>query len=363
MTTPHDDEPARDAWLSEALRHAPDAQAAPPAELSDAILREARNAVKTPRATAAPARITTLRQLWSWLARPPVAAGFATLMMATMVGVMWWDKPLDAPRPQAEAPAAMAPSTTLAQAPAATTPPPSAQDEAKAVARNQPEAPRRVALAPPSAAAPAAAKRERAVADRAPDAAATGELRGANQAAPAIAAAVPEPAPAATADTIAKSAAIAQAREEAAERRNGAPAQSLAKSAAPAAAPAAPPAPAPATALSLRRQGVDTRTPTIDRPERWTWQRGTSMQAMTPALQRWLVQLDGVARWRPADSAAPTAANANVLQLWRDGTLRATIALVDDTVWLTPADGAAVMAPLSPAAAASLRSALLAATP
>lgn len=342
--TPHNDEPARDAWLSEALRHAPDAEAAPPAELSEAILRQARNAVKAPRTTAAPVHVNPLLQLWSWLGRPPVAAGFATLMVATVVGVMWWDKPLDAPLPQAEAPAATAPST-MAQAPVAAAPPLAPP------------------LAPPPAAAPAAAKRERAVADRAPGAAATGELRGADRAAPApapaVAAAVPEPAPApaAATDAVAKSAAIAEARDEAAERRSGASAQNLAKSMAPAAAPA----PVPATALSLRRQDTDARTPVIDQPEHWTWQRGNGTQAMTPALQRWLAQLDRVARWRPAGGPAP--ADGNVLQLWRDGALRATIRLADDTVWLTPANGEPVMAQLSPATAASLKAALTDATP
>jgi hypothetical protein len=345
MTTPRD-EPARDAWLSEALLHAPDAKAAPSAELSEAILREARNAVKVPRTAAEPAHINPLLQLWSWLARPPVAAGFATLMVATVVGVMWWDKPLDVSRPQAEAPAAAA-TGTFEQAPAAATPPPPAQDESKAVSRTQPAAP--------------TAKRERAAAGRSPSAA-TGELRdSASNAAPPIAAAVPEPAPvpAATADSVAKAGAAAQAREEPAERRSNAPAQSLAKAAPPAAAPA----PAPAAALSLRRQDPDTRTPTIDQPERWAWQRGAGMQAMTPALQRWLAQLDGVARWHPASGAAPTAAAVNVIQLWRDGMLRATIALTDDTVWLTPSEGAPVMAQLSPAAAASLKAALIDATP
>ena len=75
----------RDAWLREALRHAPDADAAPPRDLSETILAQARAAA---RAGGAPARAARRRNrvlaLWDWLARPPVAAGFASVMAATL---------------------------------------------------------------------------------------------------------------------------------------------------------------------------------------------------------------------------------------------------------------------------------------
>jgi len=334
--TPHD-EPTRDAWLSQALQHAPDAEAAPPAALSEAILRQAREAVKPTRA-AAPARTTNpLLQWWSWLARPPIAAGFATVMVATLVGVMWWDRPLDAFGPQPEAPAAPAApapgaqdKNEVAQAPTVAPAPPPARDESKAIARSEPKKPR--SIAPPS---PPAAQRERADASRAPTPpAATGELqaRTADAAPPPAAAAAPAPAPmsapAAVADSAAKSA-------------------------------TAP----PAAGLMLRRQDAETFTPLIDQPERWAWQRGAGRQSATPALQRWLAQLDRAVRWRPANSTAPAAADDNVLQLWRDGAPRATIVFGDDAVWLTPAGGAPLMAPLTPDAAAALKSALIAATP
>jgi hypothetical protein len=329
--TPHD-EPARDAWLSQALQHAPDAEAAPPDALSEAILRQARSAVKPSRA-AAPARTPNpLLRWWSWLARPPIAAGFATVMVATLVGVMWWDRPLDAFGPQPEAPAAPAPTTQdkdpVAQAPAVAAAPP-ARDESKAVARSEPKKPRSIAPPPPSA-----AQRERAGASRAPAPATTGELQARNSdaAPPPASAAAPAPAPtsapAAVADSAAKSA-------------------------------TAP----PGAGLMLRRQEAEPLTPLIDQPERWAWQRGTGRQAATPALQRWLAQLDRSVRWHPANGTAPAAADDNVLQLWRDGALRATIVFGDDAVWLTPAGGAPLTAPLSPAAAAALKSALIAATP
>jgi hypothetical protein len=98
----------RDAWLREALRHAPDADAAPPRDLSETILAQARAAA---RVGGAPARDSRRRNpvvaLRDWLARPPVAAGFASVMAATLVGLMWWDRPMDEtlpPRPEASVP-------------------------------------------------------------------------------------------------------------------------------------------------------------------------------------------------------------------------------------------------------------------
>jgi len=84
----------RDAWLREALRHAPDAEAVPPTGVSEAILAKARAQA---RAGAPPRRVSrnAFAAFWDWLARPPVAASFASVMAATLVGVMWWDRPMD----------------------------------------------------------------------------------------------------------------------------------------------------------------------------------------------------------------------------------------------------------------------------
>jgi hypothetical protein len=96
----------RDAYLEVALRHAPDAGIDAPASLSAAILREARGAA----ARAAPRRawsgmasdpsgaaglVAALLRFWAWLARPPVAGAFASLMVATLAGVMWWGEPIE----------------------------------------------------------------------------------------------------------------------------------------------------------------------------------------------------------------------------------------------------------------------------
>src|SRR6185369_10529818 len=61
----------RDAWLREALRHAPDSEALPPSAVSEAILLKARAAARS----AAPARLAGSRDapanpwtaLWDWL--------------------------------------------------------------------------------------------------------------------------------------------------------------------------------------------------------------------------------------------------------------------------------------------------------
>jgi hypothetical protein len=107
-----DGDGARDAWLSQALRHAPDSNAAPPTALSEAILAEARAAatrstLSFPRRPHVGARALgdVLLSWWTALARPPVAAAFASLMVATLVGVMWWDRPMDETTPRPPSPA------------------------------------------------------------------------------------------------------------------------------------------------------------------------------------------------------------------------------------------------------------------
>jgi hypothetical protein len=256
-----DAEPARDAWLSAALRHARDADAAPPAELSAQILRAARNAVKTPQ-TALPLRANPLMRWWSWLARPPIAAGFATVMVATVVGLMGWDRPLDEALPQRDA----APKTS----------------------------------------APAVTKR---AAEAGADAKGTLDASRARDTTSAVAAA---------------------------------------------------PAPAAAARVQRREETAVAGTLTIDAPEHWTWQRGAGPQTMSPALQRWLAQLERAARWAPATSAPPD--DAERLQLARDGAPNATLALGTDAVWLLRDGAPPLAAPLAPEAAAALRSALDAAT-
>ncbi len=121
-----------DAWLREALRHAPDSGAAPPSAVSAVILAEARAATARPTTPSgmrrAAASANPLLVFWAWLARPAVAAGFASVMAATLVGLMWWDWPMDETLPRApalerneapRAPAAAAPTVPAAPAAAA----------------------------------------------------------------------------------------------------------------------------------------------------------------------------------------------------------------------------------------------------
>ena len=114
----------RDAWLREALRHAPDATAAPPRGLSDAILREAYSA-------AAPARQVATRRrpwwqgladFWASLGRGRMATSFAGVLAAVLVGLMWWDQPMDEAMPRPPAPSPTATTTAVPAPPAADLP-------------------------------------------------------------------------------------------------------------------------------------------------------------------------------------------------------------------------------------------------
>ena len=166
-----DDETERDPWLTEALRHAPDAEAAPPAALSDAILREARasaggvsivGAAARPTPDAPARSATTALTLiwaaaWAWLLRPSVAGSFATLLVAVLVGVMWQGRSPE--ETLGRAPAADAsPAAAAAAAPIASMPAlhneAARQAEEPAVLRSE----RATGAAPASAPAPSGSR-------------------------------------------------------------------------------------------------------------------------------------------------------------------------------------------------------------
>ena len=147
------DDAERDLWLREALRHAPDSGAAAPSAISAAILAEARAAAARPMPAStagrgAPRAAPTHPWLifWSWLARPPVAAGFASLMAATLVGLMWWDRPMDetlarppvAASGRSEAPATAAPAPVDATRPTSEAKDATAVSDARARATDAP---------------------------------------------------------------------------------------------------------------------------------------------------------------------------------------------------------------------------------
>ncbi len=394
--SPRDED--RDAWLAQALRHAPDANADAPPALSAAILREARAAAPRPAAArAAPALesrgpLQWLASVGAWLARPPVAAGFASVMVATLVGVMWWDQPLDAtlPRepevvsstPQARAdvvPPAVPPAV-VAAAPQATPAEAAAPRPAEIAARGRladkkeaakKESETRDAETSARVSRPAVElPRQRAEADTAPAVAAAAPPPAAFPAAP------PAPAPRAATTANEAPAPFAERRERAAPAAKAAaelsaPATTAADSATSprdalrASQGAASPALAKARVagagdapLAALRAGI------APQPERWRWQRGAGApQPMTPALQAWLATAEAStgALWR-VDADGTPREPANSVRLLRDSVLQATLGFSGNALWVEAA-GASSSAALSASEAGSLRQALDAATP
>lgn len=141
-------DPSHDAWLREALRHAPDSDVAPPPALRETILRQAR-------ATVAPARPTrALDRWWGWFTKPVVAAGFATVTVSVVLTLMWRSGEFDDEAAQIR-PSAQAQPSEAAQVADASAPAP----EAGATAKLEKAAPAKRTLRSerPPAAAPAAA--------------------------------------------------------------------------------------------------------------------------------------------------------------------------------------------------------------
>ena len=365
---------AADAWLRAALRHAPDADVGAPPALSAAILRQAVAATShATRRPAPPSAVQRLMAAWSWLAQPPVAAGFASVMRAGVVGLMWWDKPLDGALP------ARAPEVSVVPVPPVAAPPIPATPQAAAKVAP----PQAVSMGREAAPAPAGAAATPAVtsAERrrtAPEAA----LGKARPAAPAPVPAL-EPARREATEALADAAPpLAQARAQA----PAPPAQAALAAPAPMAAGAAAPivtAEAPAKLSARSREArhaappapllTELRAAIRTEPQRWSWQRGAGAeQPMTAALRAWLVRLgDGGA----ADTLAPASASPSPspspsaptteLRLLRDGQLHTTLELGSASLRVTPADArrAPLQTALSPQAAAELKASLDTAAP
>lgn len=355
MTTrPEDTNDATpDAWLRSALRHAPDARVEPPAQVDEAILRTARAAV-APAQPVSPL-LAVLRSMWDALARPPVAAAFASLMLATAIGLMWIDRPeLDeaaAPkieRPAAAPAAAPAPADDERPSPAASQAAP-ASAASGAIARDErraasPPAPRRASDASAPAAKPAPAPAAAPVQPAQDSAGAA----AAEQAAPAR-------------EEVASQAALRaelEARADAARRR--AADQSAARSADQVAKQARAPAPAAAAMApppALPRVAAWRESIALE-PSRWQWSvAGAAARPAVDGLASWLLRVELATRgaWR-ASPAEPSASDAT-LQLMRDGQPAGTIRL-DATRVLVIEGGRAEQAALDAADAAALRAAL-----
>ena len=372
------DEPARDAWLREALRHAPDADAAPSVAVRETILRQARaeaaTAPATPRPVGAWQRFSAA---WSWLSGPRVAAAFASVMVATVIGLIWWDRPIDetlrpveppttvaAPTPAAEpaptpAPSPPAPSAEPPRDLAAAAPPRTVPERKRETVRPRAEASNdaRLEAKPSPPAAPRADDEARALADAAESAADTA-------------------ADSARADKESKEIDTARERraETVAQAKSAAPAMRSAPAAAagtmhapaPAAAPA-PPSPPVASAESRKARAAPLGAlleALAEETPRWRWQRdGGAERALTPELQAWLQRLDRAVagRWSAAEPGqgsgqAQVQAPAQELRLLRDGGVEAIVRFgTDGRVRIDIAGEGPITAQLPAAIASALR--------
>lgn len=370
------DEPARDAWLSEALRHAPDADAAPSVAVRETILRQARAAAasSSPRPSGSTAW-QRFNAVWSWLSGPRVAAGFASVMVATVVGLMWWGRPIDEALRPVEQPATVA-APAAAPAPLQTPssePPPSLPAPTAEAARDLARA------APPR---PAPERKREAVKSRGGTSNdARLEAAPAPHAADETRALADAPATARDDKVASKDAkeidAARERRAESEQAKAAAPALRSAPGAATgmlyAPAPAAAPAPTAPGAAAL--QSTQARPATLaallqalaeaaaETSPRWQWQReGAAERALTPELHAWLQRLDRAVagRWSGVDPGQESAAaQAQGLRLLHDGGVRAIVRLgPDGRVRIDIAGEAPLVAQLPPASAAALRRAL-----
>lgn len=334
----HDE--ARDPHLREALRHAPDAQLEAPAALGDFILKEARAKARDPSPFPVAAAPSWARRLWDWLARPAVATGFAGVMAATLVGLMWWDQPMDEAMPRSPVPAAApAPASVPASAPTpapAEAPAPIVRQEAlpKPAAR-QPEPARKVAPATTTGAAPARADaapapRQEAAAERDARGGATGTVV-AEAARPAPPPAAPAPGaapPAMAADASADALAKARSEEQKRERSSMAPAEAASRRAAKALLNE--------SRLQFEAEAftrvASVRAAIAGEPNRWAWQRtNAASQPMSDAFYAWLAQLDSATGtgWQPRAARETSTPRGRALALLRDGQVQHSFQLTE----------------------------------
>lgn len=401
-----DDE--RDPHLREALRHAPDAQLQPPPALSARILQEARAKARDPQPVAGAPMPGPLAALWAWLARPAVATGFAGVMAATLVGLMWWDQPMGEAMPRspvpATAPVAAEASAEAppASAPGAAAPTGNAAGQAKELAAAGPAEP---AAAKPVRTAPPAKKSADAEEARQAERKRAGSDTSARLAPPAEGrTTAARPVERQVEQQIERAAAMAD-RAAPADTRAAPLRESATPPPALAAAPTAPPLPAaapspapagagvasphatfgaiPAAPQRLRAKAelnetrarleaeaftgiASLRAEVATDPAQWQWQRGNGApQAMNDAVYAWLAQLDTATarRWEPMQAnSASGAPLTQALQLWRDGRLQHSVWLTErEVLWQRGQTSWRVA--LAPEPLAALRAALDGAAP
>ncbi|WP_428415975.1 hypothetical protein [Methylibium sp.] len=339
-------DPARDAHLRAALRHAPDRDARPPAELSRRILDAAQAAALSSAKTTARPAAGSWARVRAWLAsgieglrHPGVTAAFASLMLATVIGVMWRDGPPPETEPAHDraAPAARSTESPASQAPAVAppaAPTADARDASAAAARRDDETRREVAPPRPRATAPTPSI--------APAAKATAEVAGPP---PHVTPPTPSIAAQATAPTAPSDRARATAQNQAAAPAGGAATEGGTpdERRPSAVAPEDDPLAAPIAALR-GSSGAGA-------PARLARRAEADAAAVLPSALAWFGDAQALTRgqWRPvtADtSAARPAAWTEALST--DGRALGRVAILDGALWWQPAgeDGRTWRAPL-----------------
>jgi hypothetical protein len=330
----------RDPHLLAALRHAPDRDAAPPPEVTARILDAARAAVRPARS-----RPVIFERWIAWFARPQVGAAFATLAVATLVGVLWstQDVPVaDSVSPQVTAaeirqrqetaPAAQTAAQPAQTPPAAPPPAPGERRLAKRIEAVPPMLPSRDAAAagkvlaetaPPANAFPAAPPAE--------------ALRTAPPA-PELRAAPPEA-------TLGRADAVRPPPPAAApgqRLRNESPAAAQEAGALAAAKPA--------TAAPMRADPAAAYDPLMALDVRdtaaWAWVAAGAERAHGAAQRALWATMRAATqgRW----DAAPTARAAVPWLVLRDGAQQTQLLLADGALYLTDAEGRTWRASVTP---------------
>lgn len=330
----------QDRHLSAALRHAPDAQDAPPPAMSEAILEAARAEARRARAAREP-QAPSWERVLMLLQQPAWAAGAVAVALSVVIASVWWEAPETSPAVQSRRETVPA-DVQREEAQRSAAPKQDASNgEAPAPVMKAAPAPASGISAPP--AKPVAAKRV------APRNAAKSEAR-----------------------TVAESRAAAEATPAAAPAPEAAQAVApTAAAAPPMPAPVAAPAPpAPAQRAAVRPQAaapaqlfVPASTASlapVEPPSLTRW-RIASAQAgaqPAPALQAWLQQLSQLTagRWhRVAAEVPPPQGPFDWSVDWREGdTLQATVQRQADTLWWHEADGSHWTATLDRDAASAL---------
>jgi len=352
-----DDDLAHDAHLRQALRHAPDADAAPPAALRELILREAQAKAREGRAVQAAPAPHPLRRLWAWIGTPRFAGALAGVMVIGFAGLLWRDRPpeeMASPSVRTQ-PAPAAP----AQAPAVT--PEAAQPPSLQTADTQSKA------APPPTPTPTPAPAAKPKRSAAPS------PRVESLPLPPAPAPSPQPPVAAGAATPLPPPAFSESRPQPAEpareaaadasverRRDLNPLRSQKVETTPAPATARLAEAAPVSLADLRRRISAEAT-------RWYWQRpGLASRPYDNAVSDWLGRAEQASRgrWQPGDMPAGGDNGASAIVLLRNGQPAQRLHLTEDAlVWEQLDRGERLRAPLDAATLAALRLALDALAP